>query len=388
MSRILLVENNEDGTVGGSHKIQADLVTRLSREFEPVVLYYQDNLWAERLRAAGLEVHTWDEVRRREKQEYAAGGKVGTLVTLAKAIAFRRRFIREQGIALVHLNNSPFNGLDDWLPAARLAGVPCVVYAMGDAHREPNPFRRWLMRRFNRYFPLSRLVERSLVEDNGISPDRIVLTYPGIDLSVAATQGCRSTDDVRAEFGVGPDGILAVMVGNLREWKGQHVVVQALARLPESARSRLVVLFVGATGTENTEYLDKIEGMIRDAGLDDVVLVAGRRADVPDLLEAADIAIHASIIPEPFGLVVQEAMLHGCAVVAADEGGPAEMLTHECGLMFDTDRPEELTAHLTVLIEDEGRRRKYGAEARSRVRAFDLRRHVELIEEAYRDLLP
>jgi hypothetical protein len=133
MSRILLVENNEDGTVGGSHKIQADLVTRLSREFEPVVLYYQDNLWAERLRAAGLEVHTWDEVRRREKQEYAARGKVGTLVTLANAIAFRRRFIREQGIALVHLNNSPFNGLDDWLPAARLAGVPCVVSQVAHA---------------------------------------------------------------------------------------------------------------------------------------------------------------------------------------------------------------------------------------------------------------
>ncbi len=386
MSRVLFIEGNEDGTVGGSHKIQADLVRRLSSDFEPVVLFYQDNVWAGRLREAGLEVHTWDEIRRRERASYSSGGKLATLRTLLQAIALRRRFIREHGIDLVHLNNSPFIGVDDWLPASRLKRIPCVVYAMGDARRQPSRIRRGLMQNFDCVFPLSRFVENGLLL-NGISPERIVLTYPGVDLEATGAGSRRDPKEVRREFGVSPESALAVMVGNVREWKGQHVVVEALAKLRPSLRSQIVVLLVGEAGPEHIEYRDRIERMIADAELSAVVRLTGRRSDVPDLLEAADIAIHASIRPEPFGLVVQEAMLSGCAVIAANEAGPAEMLTPESGLMYDTRRPEELSAHLERLITDPERRRSLGEGAKVRAREFDLKLHVELVEGAYRRLL-
>jgi glycosyltransferase involved in cell wall biosynthesis len=387
MSRILFVELNEDGTVGGSHCIQADLITRLPAEYVPVVLHYQDNSWADRLRGLGVEVHVWDHVREEERAAIAEGGKVSTGRAMLRLIRTRARFIEEHGIDMVHLNNSPFQGLDDWLPAARLAGVPCVTYAMGDARREPNPLRRWGMARFDRIFSLSRLVSDSLV-DNGVPAERIVLTYPGLDLEGLDAREPRPRDDVRAEFGVQDGQVLAVMVGNVRQWKGQHVIVEAVGALDPAHRAQLFVLLVGDISEMHRPYADGLEARMVELGIDDRVRFIGRREDVPDLLEAADIALHASTIPEPFGLVVLEAMVHGCAVVAGNAGGPIEMLSADTGLLHNHEDPAQMTAHLERLLDDPSLRERLARGARDRARSFDIREHVRLITDAYRRLLP
>ncbi len=387
MSRILFVELNEDGTVGGSHRIQADLITRLPDDLVPVVLHYQDNAWADRLRALGIEVHVWDDLRAEERAAIAKGGKVSTGREMVKLIRTRARFIEEHDIDLVHLNNSPFQGLDDWLPATRLAGVPCVTYAMGDARPEPSAIRRWGMARFDRIFSLSRLVSDSLV-DNGVPDDRIVLTYPGLDLEELDALQPRSRDDVRAEFGVGDDQVLAVMVGNVREWKGQHVIVEAVGALGRDHQSQLAVILVGDISDEHRPYADGLEARMADLGIADRVRFVGRREDVPDLLEAADIALHASTIPEPFGLVVLEAMVHGCAVVAGNAGGPIEMLSADTGLLHDHEHPDQMTEHLRRLLDDPPLRERLAREARNRARDFDILEHVRLVIDAHRRLLP
>lgn len=387
MKRILYVELNEDGTVGGSHRIQADLVMRLPSAYQPVVLHYEANPWADALRESGVEVHLWDSVRARERSAMARGGKVASAAALAGMIRTRRRFLREQKIDLVHLNNSPFQGLDDWLPACRLARVPCATYAMGDARPEPSRVRRALMRRFDLVFPLSRLVEDSLI-DNGLRPDRLLLAYPGVDLERISAAVPRPAAEVRAEFEIADDRVLAMMVGNIRPWKGQHVVVEALGHLPDPLRRRLTVLMVGDVGHEYVEYADGLRSRAAELGVgSDTLKLTGRRTDVPDLLEAGEIAIHATVTPEPFGLVVLEALIHGCAVVAAGAGGPVEMIDADSGLLYDPDHPEQLAEHLTFLLEDSDARRRLATEGRRRARRFDVREHVRIVTDAYRGTL-
>ncbi|MBT8337952.1 MAG: glycosyltransferase family 4 protein [Gemmatimonadetes bacterium] len=385
MKRILFVELNEDGTVGGSHGILFDLVTRLPSDFEPVVLFYEDNPWVGRLRGEGIEVHVWD-ARRREESASLAGSRWNTAKAMGGLIAYRRAFIRDADIDMVHLNNSPFQGWDDWLLAARWAGVPCVVYAMGDAHREPSAVKRWFMRQFDRVFPLSRLVMHSLI-DNEIPAERMVLTYPGLDLEALSVRPYRPRDEVRDELGVEPGQVLAVMVGNVRRWKGQHVVVEGVGGLSSEQRARLVLLLVGDIGPLHGDYADELRARIAELGIGDTVRFTGRREDVPDLLEAADVAIHASIMPEPFGLVVLEGLTHGCAVVAAGAGGPVEMIDEKAGLLYDPAKPAELTERLARLLDDPEGRARLGAAARVRARDFDIRDHVRLIVETYRELL-
>lgn len=386
MKRVLYVEANEDGTVGGSHKILYDLVIRLSPAHHPVVLFYEENIWARRLRERGVEVHTWDDIRASERKGLKEGGKVSTAVALAQCVATRRSFLKDQKIDLVHLNNSPFIGFDDWLPACSLVGIPCVAYIMGDNRAEPNPIRRFAIQRYDAYFPLSLICKQAFL-DNGIDEDRMVLAYPGVDIAEADARTFRPADEVRREFHVAPGQLLAVMVGNIRRWKGQNVVIEALGGLDADDRARLKVLMVGQGGPEHAVYEKELADAIEAHGLGDMVRFTGRREDVPDLLEAADLAIHASVTPEPFGLVVQEAMLHGCATIAANEGGPVEMMTPDSGLMFDTDHPEELTAHLSRLIRDREARETLAARARVQARTFDVQHHVDLIEERYAAVL-
>ena len=384
--RVLYVEANEDGTVGGSHKILFDLVTRLSGRHQPVVLFYQDNVWASRLRDRGVDVISWDAVRARERDAMIGSGRMGKIGALLRSIAARRAFVREHRIDLVHLNNSPIMGYDDWLPAARLERIPCVVYGMGGIPRVPNPLHRALVRSFDAYFPLSRLVDGGL-RRNGVDPDKVVLAYPGVDLAAHDTRSFVPTSRVREALGLRDDQLLAVMVGNIRRWKGQHVVIEALAALTSAERDGMKVLLVGEAREDDRDYAAELDAAVRRHELEAVVEFTGRRDDVPDLLEAADIAIHASVVPEPFGLVVQEAMLHGCATIAANAGGPTEMLTEKSGLLFDPGRPEELTGHLRMLLAGGRLRSGLASAARTQARTFDVLRHVSLIERRYDRLL-
>ena len=128
--RVVLVEANEDGSVGGSHRSLAWLVTNLDRSrFTPLVVFYQDNPVAAELRAAGVEVEAWDHRRARERSRRR--GRASALLGQPQVLAARWQFLREHRPALVHINNSPFAGFDDWLPASRLAGIPCLAHARG-----------------------------------------------------------------------------------------------------------------------------------------------------------------------------------------------------------------------------------------------------------------
>jgi glycosyltransferase involved in cell wall biosynthesis len=176
------------------------------------------------------------------------------------------------------------------------------------------------------------------------------------------------------------------MVANIRRWKGQHVVLEAIAQLDESVRNRLFTVFVGGVGTKNRDYHASLEQLTRQHGLEQSVAFLGPRTDVPDLLNAADIAIHASVRPEPGGIAVLEAMALGRAVVAADVGGHAEVLA-DSGFTFDTAEPRALAAHLARLVEDDELRRQVGARARERMEDFGIGRNVRETHEVYEAVL-
>jgi len=373
--RVLYVEFNEDGTVGGSHQAVFDLVRHLpSDRYEPVVLYYVENPFADRLRARGVQVII-AEPRAREKAVYENGGRMSRLAQVLKGVWWRRQLLRRERIDVVHLNGSPFIGGDDWLPAARLAGIPCVVTALSIIPSTHGPVHRMLARHFDQVIAISGAVEAGLLAV-GIPATRMCRVYLGVDIADLHARVVTPRADVRWSLGVDDVTVLVTMVGNIRRWKGQHVVLAALAALPDAVRSRLRVMFAGAVSADAERYAAELRTTVDAEGLGSVVTFLGGRTDVPDLLAASDVAIHASIDPEPFGLVVPEAMALGNAVIAAAAGGPVEILTPTTGLLFDTAHPGELAAHLTSLVEDASRRRSLAERAPARAEHFSIERHV------------
>jgi glycosyltransferase involved in cell wall biosynthesis len=374
---VLYVEFNEDYTVGGSHRAVFDLVRHLPKDrYEPVVLYYQENVYADRLRALGVQVIAVTDARAREREVNSRGTVARRRAQQLWGVWWRRQLVRRERIDVVHLNGSPFIGGDDWLPAARLAGVPCVVTALTTIPSTHGTVHRMLARHFDQVIAVSEYVESGL-RSAGIPAARMRRVYPGVDIDDLRARVVTPRAEVRRTLSVGEDVVLVAMVGNIRRWKGQHVVLAALAAMPESVRSCLRVIFVGAVAPHAEPYAAELAATVERERLGGTVMFLGGRSDVPDLLAASDVAIHASVDPEPFGLVVPEAMALGNAVIAARAGGPIEIVTPTTGILFDPASPAELAAHLTALVLDPEHRRSLAARAPERAEHFSIARHVE-----------
>jgi glycosyltransferase involved in cell wall biosynthesis len=118
------------------------------------------------------------------------------------------------------------------------------------------------------------------------------------------------------------------------------------------------------------------------------VAFLGERSDVPDLTNAADLVLHAATKPEPFGLVLLEAMALGKPLVAANLGGPVEIVTPESGMLFDPGVPAELARILEQLVTDADLRRRLSDGALLRVQDFSLDQTVAGVQAVYAELLP
>lgn len=385
--RVLYLEANEDRTTGGSHARLYRLVTHLpSDRFTPVVLFYRGNRFVSRLEDAGVEVHVWESVRDHERRIRRSGGRLRKWLDYLLAIWRRRDFMKRHEIDFMHINNGPWTGSDDWLPACRAAGIPVIANGSGvSGEGDSSRIRRWLARQYDGVMTVSRYVKEAFVRV-GIDRDQIRAVYPGVDIEGFNGKISRSPADVRAELDVEPDQMFALMVGNVRFWKGQHVALEALSRLEPAYRDRIVVAFAGEP-IEGDTYVDRIQGLIDEHELGDSVRVLGYRDDVPDLLNAADLAIHASVRPEPLGNVVLEALATGTPIVASAAGGPLEVLADDTGWLFDTDRPGELTDVIRRCLDDPSLLEEMGEKGRERVERFSLDRYVREVEEAYGDFL-
>jgi glycosyltransferase involved in cell wall biosynthesis len=126
----------------------------------------------------------------------------------------------------------------------------------------------------------------------------------------------------RAAVGIPDDVPLAGAAGRVDSWKGFDVLLDAFAfardRLPQL---HLVVLGGPVTGKE--ELFRALEA--RATALPGVSWL-GARSDVPDALADLDVFVLPSTEPEPYGLVLVEALASGVPVVATDAGGPPEIV--------------------------------------------------------------
>lgn len=383
--RVLLAELNFDGTTGGSHQVLYDTAMHLDRSrFEPVVLFYQENRFSHALSAAGIAVHNWDTIVANEQRLLKGRAKWKKAYAMAMAIVRRARFLRQQRIAIVHLNNSPIVGGDEWLPAARAIGAACVSYVAGVV--PSGRLQHFVARHFDHLMPCSRDVATRMAQ-GGLVNEHVTVVHPAIDLPRFHARVRQPAAEVRRSLGIAPETCLVVMVGNVRRWKGQHVVVEALARMAPALRPRLHVAFAGAVRPEDEPYHRELVDAMKAAGVTANGTFLGARLDVPDLINAAAATVHASVEPEPFGIVVLEGMALGKVVMAADSGGPREILAGDAGYLHDPTDPAQLARGFERLVTDEAWCERLRTRARERVHAFDAPVMVRAVQAVYDDVL-
>ncbi|KQP40981.1 glycosyl transferase family 1 [Methylobacterium sp. Leaf104] len=171
--------------------------------------------------------------------------------------------------------------------------------------------------------------------------DRVTVVPNGLDLTLDP----RPAAALRAELGL-PGGPLVGVFSRLAPWKGQDVVIEALARVPG-----LRCVVVGSALFGEDAYAAGLRDLAAARGVADRVLFLGQRSDVPRLMQAVDAVVHPSVDPEPFGRTLVEAMLAGVPVVATDAGASSEILDGGAlGTLVPPRRPDRIAAALAEIL--------------------------------------
>jgi glycosyltransferase involved in cell wall biosynthesis len=172
------------------------------------------------------------------------------------------------------------------------------------------------------------------------------VVYNGIDPAPFDAVPPAAAASLRTKLGMG-DAPLVGVFSRLAAWKGQHVLIEALAALP-GVHALLVgdALFDG-----DHAYADHLRRRAAELGLTDRVHFLGFRDDVPALMTACDVIAHTSVAPEPFGRVIVEGLLAGRPVVATRGGGAVEIVEDgRTGRLVPPNDPEALGHTLSSLL--------------------------------------
>lgn len=154
----------------------------------------------------------------------------------------------------------------------------------------------------------------------------------------------------RLRIGLPASAWVVLMAGRLASWKGQHVLLDALRDIPHA---HVILLGDALFTAEDRAYAESLHRQADAPELAGRVHFVGFQSDTAPYFEMADVVVHASIFPEPFGRVIVEGMLAGKPVVAARAGGAAEILQHEeTGLLVIPGNVQELTTALMRVRQD------------------------------------
>jgi glycosyltransferase involved in cell wall biosynthesis len=164
---------------------------------------------------------------------------------------------------------------------------------------------------------------------------------------------------IRTELAVAGGQVVVLAVSRLVWHKGYPELAVAMQAVPDAA------LWVVGERLASDRGPD-MEALLRDTGLGDRLRLLGYRADVPALMDAADIFVLPSRF-EGLPMSVIEAMLTGLPVVACDVRGPAEQVVPELtGLLVPPGDAPALAAALRRLVADPALRKRMGEAGRAR----------------------
>lgn len=185
-----------------------------------------------------------------------------------------------------------------------------------------------------------------------------------------------------------PGTVRVGMIATYARWKGQDLLLRATARL-RAARPELPirVYIVGGPIYLTQAQWSRDELRTLAAGLphsSDVGFI-DFQAETSGVYKALDVVVHASTRPEPFGLMIIEAMASGKPVVVTQAGGAAELFSPGVdALGFPLGDELALATAIERLASDTILRRKLGENARRTAETrFDRARLGPQLLDAY-----
>ena len=305
------------------------------------------------------------------------------------AISILLRTIRQEAVDIVHVNEiTDFYGAI----AAKLAGKPCVWHVR--AGFESSSFLEKMIPRLcnllaTRIVVASESVYREKFPFLNIEEGQLIVLYDPVS-NPETFHADGYPDYIRDEFKLRRQQPLIVLVAKLIEQKGHDIVIRAV---PEVLRHHPEAMFLivggDVPGKHHEEYAARIRALPSDLCIKDNVIFTGFRADVAEIMAAADLVLHCSKYPDPFPGVVLEAMSLGKAIIASNVGGPVEQLEHDVsGFLIEPDNPAALSQAIITLLDNPSTRKRFGEAAVKRINAkFSTEQFTKELLSIYGEVL-
>jgi glycosyltransferase involved in cell wall biosynthesis len=282
--------------------------------------------------------------------------------------------IKNENVDIVHARSRA----PAWsaLVAARRAKVPFVTTYHG-IYNARSAIKRWynsVMVRGDAIIANSHYTKAHVIEQHGVPADKISVIYRGVDIDAfdrAAVSAKRTLALAQKwQLPAARVRLRLILPARLTEWKGQRVLIAALAQLKAQGLDFEAILVGDSQG--RSAYVDALKAQIADANLSAQIFLVGHCSDMPAAFSLCDIAVTPSTEPEAFGRTAAEAQAMGLPIIASDLGGARETVDpHVTGFLSAPGDANALAQHVSCLIKMSAQERAaMGAAGFARIRAL------------------
>jgi len=262
-------------------------------------------------------------------------------------VRFISKIVTKYNVELIYSNNG-YN--DSTVAAAKKNNIPCTLHFRGYKNI-PYPFNEINRNYPSLHFAISKFVSNYLF-NSGVPKEKIFTIHNSVDLN-RFKKPCNMKNEIRAALDLNDNTVAIGIFGRITDWKGQKEFIEVVSRLADNKKISFKAFIIGDYSDTECEYFNHIVKLSENLLHSKKLVLTGYKSNVEDYYAAMDIVVHASNVAEPFGRVVIEAMAAGTAIIAMNEGGPAEVIEHnKNGLLVEPRSIQSLYDSIELLCLD------------------------------------
>ncbi|MCJ8277863.1 MAG: glycosyltransferase family 4 protein [Bdellovibrionales bacterium] len=282
-------------------------------------------------------------------------------------------FIRKEKVEVIHSTGIKFH---IWLCITSLIARKTQFHIhMRDVISSP------LIKTFFSFFNSMKnvhFISNSKVTAQSLEQENSLIVYNGFD----SKDLYPDTSNLKQSLKISEDTLLIGIVGVIAQWKGQRLFLEMAAKL-QHKNPDLHFIIVGDeiydTTAENGE-LSLLQKKQKDLKLTNLHFI-GFQKNIKEVYQGLDLLVHGSLKPEPFGRVIVEAMLCECPVIAANQGGPLEIIESGIsGQLYKAGNLNDLTDKAQTLLNDTSLRQSLGKKGRQKALYFSMDTYIEALD--------
>ena len=215
-----------------------------------------------------------------------------------------------------------------------------------------------------------------------LSEDKIKTVYNGIQLSRFQGHSQSTLAEKKRALHINPDHNIITTIAVLREAKGIQYMINALPEILDQYPNT-TYLIVG-----EGKYGGHLQDMIASRQLENHIVMAGHRTDIPDILAISDLFVLPSL-GDALPTVLIEALAAGAPIIATDVGGIPEIIRHEKnGLLVPPADAKKLADACIQLIQNKEKSKQFSVAGLKTAREqFDVKNQVRQLENIYYNLI-